>query len=41
MLINFRRWGLGLSIEFNNPVFFRIWLGPVRMGLRFNFRSAR
>lgn len=34
MVINWRKWGLGLSIEFDDPAFLRIWLGPVRMGLR-------
>jgi hypothetical protein len=32
VIVNWRKWGLGFSIEFGDPAFLRLWLGPVRIG---------
>lgn len=31
MIVNWRKWGLGLSVEFNDPAFLRLWIGPRRV----------
>jgi len=35
--IDWKKWGLGLSVEFGNPAFLRVWLGPVRLGVKWGF----
>ena len=34
MTVNWKKWGLGFSIQFGDPAYLRIWLGPVRLGVR-------
>ena len=32
MIVDFKHWGLGFSVQFRSPWLLRLWLGPVRMG---------
>lgn len=32
MTLDWRKWGLGGSISFDDPTTLRLWLGPVRVG---------
>ena len=40
MIVNWRKWGLGLSVEFGDPFFLRLWLGPVRLGWKYGHNSS-
>ena len=40
MTIDWKKWGLGISIEFGDPAFVRLWLGPVRMGVCWGHEGA-
>ena len=34
MTVDWKKWGLGFSVEFGDPAFLRLWLGPVRLGIK-------
>lgn len=39
-LIDWRKWGLGGSIELRDPTYFRLWLGPLRFGFLIYWRGG-
>lgn len=35
-IVNWRKWGFGFSVEFADPAFLRLWIGPVRVGWKWS-----
>ena len=32
MICDWRKWGFGFSMEFRDPFYLRLWIGPIRIG---------
>ena len=37
---DWHKWGFGFSVEIRDPYFLRLWIGPLRVGWKYERKNA-